>query len=167
MRAIRTIALIIAFLATTEPIAHLLELPGKLSLDGPLWLSVQQHLYRGWNEFFGPVEIVALLCCVALFLLSRRDSEHRSAYLIAGVCYLSMMLYFFLFNDWVNNLLSTWTATTLPADWTTYRLKWETGHALAALFSVIAFATLLHASIREAANAAAARREIAQSIPAE
>jgi hypothetical protein len=159
MKAVRTLVLIIAFLATCAPIAHLLELPSKLTLDGPLWLSVQQNLYRGWNFLSGPVEVVALVGCLALFFFSRRESEHRTAYLIAAACYLSMILYFFLFNDWVNATLAHWTAATLPADWTKYRLKWETGHALAALFSVIAFVTLLQARIREAAEARVARAE--------
>jgi hypothetical protein len=98
-------------------------------------------------------------------LLSRRDPEHRQAYLIAAVCYLSMILYFFLFNDWVNQALVKWTAATLPADWSQYRLKWETGYALAALFSVIAFATLLHARIREAAAVRADTDRL--TVPAE
>ena len=149
MKAIRTVVLIIAFLATTAPIAHLLELPSKLTLDGPLWLSVQQHLYRGWGMLYGPIEVLALVCCVALFILTRRDPEHRTAYLVAATCYISMILYFFLFNDWVNQTLSNWTAATLPANWSEYRLKWETGHALAALFSLIAFVTLLQARLRE------------------
>jgi len=155
MKAIRTVALIIAFLATTAPIAHLLELPSKLALDGPLWLSVQQHLYRGWTSFYSPVAFIALAFSLALFLGTRRDPEHRKAYLVAAFCYLSMILYFFLFNDWVNQTLSNWTAATLPANWTEYRLKWETGYALAALFSIIAFVTLLHARIQEAAAARA------------
>ena len=167
MKFFRTLVLIIAFLATTAPIAHLLELPSKLSLDGPLWLSIQQHLYRGWNVLYGPIEIVALICCIALFFLSRRNEEHRNAYLIAAVCYLSMILYFFLFNDWVNDTLARWTAATLPRNWTDYRLKWETGHALAALFSVIAFVTLLQARIRESAAREAEARAERLQMPAE
>jgi len=53
MLALRTANLIIAFIATTAPIAHALEMISKLTLDGPLWLGVQQHLYRGWGEILG------------------------------------------------------------------------------------------------------------------
>jgi len=49
MLALRTATLIIAFIATTAPIAHVLEMISKLTLDRPLWLGVQQHLYRGWG----------------------------------------------------------------------------------------------------------------------
>ncbi len=168
MKAIRTLVLILAFLATTAPIARLLELPAKFSLDGPLWLSMQQHLYLGWNTFYGPVEVLALVGCVVLFVVTRRDEENHNAYLIAAACYLSMILYFFLFNDWVNHTLQAWTAATLPKNWADYRLKLETEHVLAALFSVIAFVTLLRARIQEAAAARAERpSDIALTQPAE
>jgi hypothetical protein len=49
--------MLLAAVAVTAPIAHVLELPNKLALDGPLWLAVQQLLYRGWGLVFGPVEI--------------------------------------------------------------------------------------------------------------
>ena len=46
MSALRTANLIITFIKTTAPIAHTLEMISKLTLDGPLWLGIQQHLYR-------------------------------------------------------------------------------------------------------------------------
>ena len=116
MLALRTATLIIAFIATTAPIAHVPEMICKLTLDGPLWLGVQQHLYRGWGEIFGPVEIVAFLLTLALLLLKRRDHSSRHAYLIAVACYAGMLADFFLFNRPVNEALSSWTPATLPAD---------------------------------------------------
>ena len=53
MLALRTANLIIAFIATTAPIAHVLEMISKLTLDGALWLGVQQHLYRDWGRYLG------------------------------------------------------------------------------------------------------------------
>ena len=50
-----------------------------------------------------------------------------------------MLADFFVFNRPVNEVLSSWTLATLPADWNNYRVRWEIGHALTALFSVIAF----------------------------
>ncbi|HUI95006.1 MAG TPA: hypothetical protein VLX44_04570 [Xanthobacteraceae bacterium] len=37
----------------------------------------------------------------------------------------------------------------LPADWNSYRLRWETGHALAALCAVVALALLVRAWLIE------------------
>ena len=152
MLALRTATLIIDFIATTAPIAHVLEMISKLTLDGPLWLGVQQHLYRGWGEIFGPVEIVAFLSALALLLLKRRDRSSRHAYLIAVACYAGMLADFFVFNRPVNEALSSWTPATLPADWSNYRIRWEIGHALTALLSVIAFVTLIRQHIREGAG---------------
>ena len=46
---LHVINLAVAILAVLAPLAHVLELPNKLSLDANLWLVVQQHLYGGWG----------------------------------------------------------------------------------------------------------------------
>jgi hypothetical protein len=46
-------------------------------------------------------------------------------------------------------VVSRWTAATLPADWGAYRLRWETGHAIAALLSVIGLAALVRCRLVE------------------
>jgi len=53
MQLLHQLNLLLAALATLAPLAHVLELPNKLRLDGPLWLAVQQQLYRGWGPFLG------------------------------------------------------------------------------------------------------------------
>ena len=142
MAALRTINLILAFIATTAPLAHVLELPSKLTLDGPLWLAVQQHLYRGWGAVFGSVEIAAL-ASTGVVLAVTWPTGARRAYFLAFVCYAAMIAVFFLFNAPVNEALDGWTAATLPTNWSTYRLRWEIGHAFAAVLAVIAFVALM------------------------
>ena len=56
---------------------------------------------------------------------------------------------FFLFNAPVNEALDGWTAATLPTNWSTYRLRWEIGHAFAAALAVIAFVALMRQWNRE------------------
>ncbi|HEX2593931.1 MAG TPA: DUF1772 domain-containing protein [Rhizomicrobium sp.] len=146
-RVFRSANLIIAFVATTAPMAHVLELISKMTLDGPHWLAIQQTLYRGWGAVFGPVEILALLTSAALFFLTREQGARR-AFAIAAGCYAVMLVCFFVFNGPVNDALNGWTARSLPPDWSDYRLRWETGHALAAFFSIVAFVALLRSRIR-------------------
>ena len=58
MHRLRLLALVVAVIALLAPAAHVLEMPNKLRIDGPLWLAVQQSLYRGWGPFVGgPAEI--------------------------------------------------------------------------------------------------------------
>jgi len=95
------------------------------------------------------VEIVAFLSTLALLFVTWQDRSSRRAYLIAMVCYAAMLADFFIFNRPVNEAVRDWTPVTLPSNWSDYRLRWEIGHALTALFSVIAFATLIRRRIHE------------------
>lgn len=145
MVRLRNASLVLAFLATTAPMAHVLEAISKLTLDGPSWLAIQQHLYRGWGAVFGPVEILSLLAALALLFAARGDKSQRNFYLVASLCYAGMLASFFIFNDPVNAALNNWTAASLPSGWSAYRMRWETGHAIAAVLSLIAFVAQLRA----------------------
>lgn len=146
---LRNVSLVLAFIATTAPLAHVLEMVSKLTLDGPLWLAIQQNLYRGWGLLFGPVEILSLLAAGALFLFTREDKSLRRYYLIAALCYAGMLASFFAFNNLVNLALNGWTPQTLPPYWRDYRLHWEIGHLITAILSLIAFVAQLRAWKRQ------------------
>ncbi len=146
MTALARINLLLAALALAPTTAHVMELPNKLSLDGPLWLGVQQHLYRGWGPFFGaPVEIAALITSLVLAALRRRDRETRTSTFLAVLAYIGMLASFFAFDGPVNAALSGWTPATIPADWRSCRVRWESGHALACLFALVALIALVRA----------------------
>lgn len=144
MRKLHLATLVVAFVVVLPPFAHVLEMPSKLTLDGPLWLAIQQHLYRGWGPVFGPLIILALLLSLRQTFT---DAENRRTFLVATLCYTAMLACFFVFNDPVNAALDRWTASTLPSDWPNYRLKWEIGHTLSALFAAIAFVALLRPNL--------------------
>ena len=139
------INVIVAGVAVTAPMAHVLEMPSKLTLAGPLWLAIQQTLYRGWGPVFAPVEITALLSSLALVFLRRQRGRPVGATIAATIAYILMLAVFFVFNDPVNTALSGWTPETMPAEWPDYRLRWELGHTLAAILAVFAFVNLLGA----------------------
>ena len=147
-----------AILAAVTPVAHLLELPNKLSLDAPVWLAVQQELYRGWGPFIGgPAEIGALLSSAAAAFVHRRHGQVFWTILIACIGYAGMIAVFFVLNRPVNDAVSSWTPSTLPADWPSYRIRWETGHAVAALLAMISLAAVVWSGRR--ANGAADKRD--------
>jgi hypothetical protein len=149
-RALRTANLVLAVLATLAPIAHVLEMPNKLALDAPLWLAVQQHLYSGWGPFVGgPIELLALATTLVLLIARRRELTPMRLTLVATIAYAGMLAAFFLLNNPVNAALDTWTPTSIPPYWTSYRLQWEVGHALAAMLSCIALIALFRAWLLE------------------
>src|SRR5262249_50463962 len=148
MTYLRWANLSLAILAALPPLAHVLELPNKLALDAEIWLAVQQNLYRGWGPLLGgPAEIGALATTLALLVVRRAQGSWSLLTLVAAAAYAAMLVAFFVFNAPVNEALNNWTPATLPPDWTTYRLRWETGHALAALMSVVGLGTLVRARI--------------------
>ena len=146
---IRRINIGFAILVVLAPMAHVLELPNKLALDAALWLAVQQHLYRGWGPFLGgPTEIGALLTSIWLVYLRRRSGTVLAATALASAGYAGMLVAFFLLNKPVNVAVVSWTPTSLPPDWAAYRARWEAGHAIAALLSVVSLAALLWAYVK-------------------
>jgi len=150
MTGLRWANLILAIMAALAPLAHVQEMPNKLALSGPLWLAVQQHLYRGWGPFWGgPAEIGALVTTLLLLMNRRRDRRTSRFTLIAAAAYAAMIVAFFAFNNPVNIALNRWTTATLPANWPDYRLRWETGHALAAVLSVIGLIFLVRCYLVE------------------
>lgn len=148
MRWLRRLAVVIAFLACLAPLAHVLELPNKLRVDGPLWLAVQQHLYNGWGPFIGaPTEIGGLLISLVLLAAYRKHARAAALFSLAVAGYGGMLLSFFLLNAPVNEALNRWTPEMLPADWASYRLQWEIGHAIAALFALTGLAATCTATL--------------------
>ena len=149
MRWLGPASVAFAILAVLGPAAHVLELPNKLALDGSLWLAVQQSLYRGWGPFLGaPADIGGLLTSAALTLLHRKEPVLRYSSLVACCAFLGMIAAFFALNAPVNAAVNRWTAATLSPDWPSYRLRWEAGHAIAAVFGVIALTALIFANRR-------------------
>jgi hypothetical protein len=131
--------------------AHVLELPNKLRLTGPLWLAVQQNLYRGWGPVLGPFEVGAVVFTWILVLMLRgRDVPFNRAF-TAAICLSVVLAAFFLAVRPVNEAFAAWTPQTLPADWPRYRLQWELGHAGRAVLCAVSLASLIRvaASLRD------------------
>ena len=150
MTFLRVVNLVFAVWATLTPLAHVLELPNKLALDGTLWLAVQQHLYRGWGPFLGaPVEIGALITSLSLLFARRERTPELWLTIVAVAAYGVMLTTFFVLNAPVNDAVNGWTPASLPNDWPAYRMRWEIGHALAALMAIIGLAALLRAYVVE------------------
>ena len=142
-RIICWVSLLCTAITLTALGAHVVELPNKLALNGPLWLAVQQNLYRGWGHFIGPFEIMAIIGAWMLFFLSDK-SRSISGLMLTAACFLTGALaVFFLLVAPVNAAFASWTPATLPPDWSSYRLRWEFGHAISYVLVLTAFIALL------------------------
>ncbi|MEW6519114.1 MAG: DUF1772 domain-containing protein [Thermodesulfobacteriota bacterium] len=154
VRIVRWSGLIATAVTLGALTAHVLELPNKFTLDGPLWLAVQQQLYRGWGLFIGPCEVAAVLCSWALAFLVRQNRAVFRPTLLAAFFLTGALVVFFILNAPVNAAFAAWTPATLPPDWPDYRLRWEMGHALSFVLVLPAFIALLRSLFLEAINRA-------------
>lgn len=84
LTTIRFLSLLFAALALAPALAHLLELPNKISLSGEDYLTVQQ-IYRGW-ALLGIVVVGALLSTLALTIMVRKERKVFVLTLIAFLC---------------------------------------------------------------------------------
>lgn len=154
VRAVSAIAIGCLVVDLAALAAHVLELPNKLALDGPLWLAVQQRLYRGWGPVLGPFEVAAVVATWALAWMRRRAPTFGRT-LGAAVLLTVSFAVFFLVVQPVNAALATWTAATLPADWAAHRLQWELGHAARMVLAAAGLALLIQVALRETRRGAA------------
>lgn len=121
--------------------AHLLELPAKLTYDGPTWLHLHQTLYP---PAFGPVsgssEFAAVVSSLVLVVLLHRRAQPMRWSVVAATCMLATHAIFWIFVFPVNNAMAPLTPDTLPADWMRLRNQWEYAHAARAVLQLIALA---------------------------
>jgi Domain of unknown function (DUF1772) len=131
-RIVQSLALIFFALSVGLSFAHALEMPVKMQYDGPLYVTVQNSLYRFW----GPpspaafVEAVALLCTAFLAFLRRKQRSSFVWILIAFVLlFLAFPLIFFLFTEPANRIFRAATPSSIPENWMQVRAQWEYSHA--------------------------------------
>ena len=137
LRTLQFIALVSTGLSAGVAFTHLLELPNKRLLTAQDYLFVQQHLYEGFGRVIGPVETVALVSAALAAALLRKRRVPLILTLLAVAGLIAAQIIWQLHNGPVNEAVATWTAATLPPDWTRYRDRWEVAHAVrAGLYTV-------------------------------
>lgn len=139
--------LLLAALVFGLSFAHVMELPGKLQLTGPVWLAVQQHLYNSFGPFASVAEPLAILLAWVLTVRLWRQGAAGWLALLAALCSAAALLLWFAVVSPMNTRLNGWTAATLPPDWTACRNQWEMGHVGHAVLFGIAFCALAAAML--------------------
>jgi hypothetical protein len=144
----RNTALILSILFTALMLvpagAHLMSLPNKIGMNAQDYLAAQQA-YAGWN-LSGIVVITALITTFWLGWMCRHDATLRGFVFVALACIVLTQVVFWTLNFPGNAATSNWTQ--LPDNWETLRSRWELGHALAAVLTLLAFLSLLTATWR-------------------
>ncbi len=146
LKATRFAAVMLAALTFGLGFCHLMQLPSRLGWDQYLWVgsTVQGGLYA----LFGSVgALIFVANVIALALLAYFVREHgrpgfRFALAAAGLFALALVLWWVLVYP-VNVELAKWIDGPVPSDWTSYRARWEWGHAIISLVELAGFAALI------------------------
>ncbi len=152
-QALQILTVMLVALAMALPLAHALELPGKLRLSKDAYLATQTIYYPGFT-LGGISEIAALVATLVLAILTRGDSTAFWLTLGAFAALLAMHAVYWLVTHPVNNFWLKdfelkgagkhfFAADPLnrragkhAADWTALRNRWEYSHVVRAGFAL-------------------------------
>ena len=148
--------------AMALPLAHALELPGKMRLDKPTYLAVQAIYYPGFT-IGGLGEGCGMPALLILLLLTPTESPAFWWTGVAFIALLTMHLAYWIFTHPVNKfwlkdqkleglgggffrfdpLKRSATGDSSENDWTRARDRWEYSHVVRAVLAAISFVSLV------------------------
>jgi len=149
VRIWRFITLLFVALTLGLSLAHTLEMPAKLGYDGPLYVTLQQTLYRWWGPplvgaFLEPGAVLAT--AVLAYLVRRQRPTFALVVAATLLLLLAFPMVFFLAVEPANAAFRQAAPQAPPTDWMRLRTQWEYGHATRFGLHLAAFALLLWSS---------------------
>jgi hypothetical protein len=145
----RFLTIMLVAIALSAALAHLMELPGKMSYDGPLYVKLHRTLYPTFGQTAGWAEGVALLSVIGLAWAVRNRAGAFPLTATAAACQLAAMAVFLVFVLPANRTMASWPLEAIPTGWERWRNQWEYGHAARALLELVALAALVLSVVRE------------------
>jgi hypothetical protein len=137
------VALLATALALAGALAHVLELPNKITMSRDDYFVTQQ-IYSGWNRlaYLLVVELTAMVAVAVRFWQSPRV---LSPTLVAIGGLLAAQLVFWIWTFPTNAATENWTMA--PANWETLRAHWEYSHFAGAVCQLVAMGALIVAAL--------------------
>jgi len=149
IRTWRWLTIMLTALSLVPALAHLLEMPAKMTYDGTLWLRLQQSLYGAFGTFGGAFEVGAVITTIVLVILVRDRPPAFGWTLLGAACVVAAHVAFWIWLAPVNATIAATAPGTLPADWTGLRSQWEYTHAARAVLQIIALGALVFSVVGE------------------
>src|SRR5262245_35679841 len=138
------VTLIAVALLMGTTFGHALEMRPKMKLGGVEWMTLQHTLYFDFLYVGAPIELVAMICTAVLCYVVRADTAaFRFALAGSVLTIVAFVVVWLTFTRSANVETATWTAKTIPHDWTRWRTRWEYSHLARFLLHLAAFAALL------------------------
>src|SRR5881396_2238222 len=84
LSACRFSSIMAVAMTMSAAVAHLMELPGKMQYEPPLYVRLHRTLYPTFGKTAGPAEAVAVASTAALAWLARRRRRRSSQLTLAA-----------------------------------------------------------------------------------
>ena len=148
MHVIRFLTIMLAALSMAMAFSHLLQLPPRLSFDGPTWITTQR-VFTLYGSLGALIEVSAVVLAALCAYVVRRRSPAFQWTLAGALCLAAALGVWILFVAPANAQISQWTLEILAEDWQQWRLQWEYAHAARAFLLVLGLGTLVQSVLVE------------------
>jgi hypothetical protein len=156
----RTVVMLLSGLTMGLTFAHVLELPQRLEYDAELWFALTRPnaLYRYFGVVGGPIEVAAVLGTIMLAAVLRHHRPSNRLAAVAALFHSTALATWIAVVAPANGAIGEWGDRGIPPDWETWRLRWESGHALSFVLLTVGFCVLVVTLLRESSDHHAALR---------
>ncbi len=124
-----------------------------LAYSAVTFVEMHQGAVRGLNALLPATAFAAMVLVVALAWLARGKGMVFWLYIFAIGLMIAGGLVTRFFNQPINAQVMTWTADTLPANWSAIRDTWWNWHVVRTGISILAMAVLLAGILSDRAPA--------------
>jgi hypothetical protein len=138
----RFLAILLMALASGVSFSHLLQRRPKATLQGTVFLTVQQVLFRNYGVAVGTIEAAALLLTLLLVFRVRTMPIALSLAAVACACVGAMIAVWAVWINPINKTVNSWTADSMPPNWPEFRDRWHRLHEIRLALALIGLSAL-------------------------
>ena len=156
LRLCRFSSIMSTAVSMSAAVAHLMELPAKMSYDRDLYVRLHRTLYPNFGRFAGVAEILSVVLTAGL---AWKDRQQRSDKLTLTTAAASSLVAahgaFWTIVHPANTTMANWPLEAIPPDWERWRERWEYAHALRAVLVTGALGALVWSEVQPRSVSAA------------
>jgi hypothetical protein len=130
-------------IAMSAALFHAMELVPKMNYDARLYVELHRTLYRYVGPTAGVAEFLATLAVITLTWRVRAEKRVFLPTAISAALMLTAHVLFYVVVQPANTTMAAWSLEAIPAEWTSWRDRWEYGHAARAGLILVAFCALM------------------------
>ena len=142
LKSMQFIALLLMGIELGVSYSHLMQLPGKSQLSVAMFIAVQTVLIQ-YKIGLGIVEIGSFLAMLVILWLVRTKTLTFRLTLGALLMLIAAFLVWGVFIEPINAVVDTWTASSFPHNWTSYRDRWHLFHIVRLILLTVGASSLI------------------------